>query len=104
MDQWLSTRVERPAQDEDPAAPALDTYGKNYEFMCETIQVPDYVEVSDVLEIVQNQRVGAYRFGVLQRESRARSRSRYTIIALDVTKALRVEYHAGAAFATVRAA
>ncbi|RWA12375.1 hypothetical protein EKO27_g2750 [Xylaria grammica] len=84
-------------------APALDTYCKSYEFACATIQIPDYIEVPDILEILQANEFERIVLDSSSGKTGADPRSRYTIIALDVAKALRVEYHAGAAFATVRA-
>ncbi|KAI1297826.1 aminodeoxychorismate synthase [Xylaria venustula] len=97
----LSTNIQ--LNDCQLTPPALDTCCKSYKFACEAIQIPDYVQVPDILEILQANEFERIVLDSSSGKARTDPRSRYTIIALDVAKALRLEYHTGAAFATVRA-
>ncbi|KAI0403394.1 aminodeoxychorismate synthase [Xylaria palmicola] len=83
----------------------LATYGLGAEYLSRSLDVPLHIEVPDVVEMLQD---GKNEFIVLDsasakiRRTGLDVRGRYSIIALDVDEALKLEYQTGQRHATVR--
>ncbi|KAF2973213.1 hypothetical protein GQX73_g360 [Xylaria multiplex] len=84
---------------------ALASFGLDAKYLSKTIDIPLHIEVPDVVEILQD---GGNEFIVLDSASAKLKRTgldvrgRYSIIALDVDEALKLEYRTGRGYVTVR--
>ncbi|KAI1284291.1 aminodeoxychorismate synthase [Xylaria sp. FL0933] len=83
----------------------LSSFGLDAEYLSQSIDIPLHVEVPDVVEILQD---GRNEFIVLDSASAKIKRTgldvrgRYSIIALDVDEAVKLEYRTGQDHVTVR--
>ncbi|KAI0133122.1 para-aminobenzoate synthase [Hypoxylon sp. NC0597] len=83
----------------------LASFGINYSYGSKTLKLPIHIEVPDVVEILQGDRKD---FIILDSASAkanrigADVRGRYSIIALDVNEALKLEYRTGDRYITAR--
>ncbi|KAI8961583.1 para-aminobenzoate synthase [Daldinia sp. FL1419] len=83
----------------------LASFGINYRYCSRTVKLPIHIEAPDIVEILQGHRKD---FIVLDSASAkanrigADVRGRYSIIALDVDEALKLEYRTGERHVTVR--
>ncbi|KAJ1329438.1 para-aminobenzoate synthetase [Microdochium nivale] len=88
-----------------PPPPLLWDHGLGCEYHSRTLRLPNHVEVPDVVESLQ---AGRRDFVVLDSASAKTARTgldvkgRYSIIALDVDEALRLEYRTGSRRLTLR--
>ncbi|KAI0381838.1 para-aminobenzoate synthase [Hypomontagnella monticulosa] len=83
----------------------LASTGINYHYHSKTIRLPIHIEIPDIVEILQGDRKD---FIILDSASAKANRigtdvrGRYSIIGLDVDKALKLEYRTGDRYVTVR--
>ncbi|GAW18998.1 hypothetical protein ANO14919_084820 [Xylariales sp. No.14919] len=84
---------------------ALASFGRDAEYLSRSIDIPLHIEVPDVVEILQD---GKTEFIVLDSASAKIKRTgldvrgRYSIIALDVDEAFKLEYRTGQGYVTLR--
>ncbi|KAJ3563375.1 hypothetical protein NPX13_g8222 [Xylaria arbuscula] len=83
----------------------LLSFGLNAEYLSQSLHIPLHIEVPDVVEILQD---GKNEFIVLDsasakiRRTGLDVRGRYSIIALDVDEAVKLEYRTGQRHVTIR--
>ncbi|KAI1753300.1 aminodeoxychorismate synthase [Xylaria castorea] len=84
---------------------ALSSFGLDAQYFSQSLDIPLHIEVPDVVEILQD---GKNEFVVLDsasaklRRTGLDVRGRYSIIALDVDEALKLEYRTGERHVTAR--
>lgn len=84
------------------------TLGLDHEFRWATVLLPDHVQIPDIVEALGSQEseqivLDSANAGLPAPPSTvADVRGRYSIIALDVSESLRLEYHVGDEYATAR--
>ncbi|KAI0977220.1 aminodeoxychorismate synthase [Xylaria arbuscula] len=86
---------------------AIASFGLDAKYLCQSLDIPLHVEVPDVVEILQD---GRSEFIVLDSASAKIKRTgldvrgRYSIIALDVDEAVKLEYRTGQGHVAIRGA
>ncbi|KAI1104305.1 para-aminobenzoate synthase [Jackrogersella minutella] len=83
----------------------LSSFGINHRYSSKTLRLPIHIEAPDIVEILQS---GKKDFIILDSASAkanrigADVRGRYSIVALDVDEALKLEYRTGDRYVTIR--
>lgn len=90
-----------------PGTALWTTFGRDHEYDCRRLDLPGGVEIPDIVETLQAKATEAIilesaNASTTSDRAAADVKGRYSIIALDVAEALRLEHHVGDWFATAR--